>query len=315
MDGATNSPTGDPSGPDGEVELDIEVAGAVAPSAHIAMYFAPNTDQGFLDALTTAVHDTKLQPAVVSISWGGPESSWTQQALNAFSSACEDASTIGVTILAASGDDGSTDGASSGTPTVDFPASSPYVLACGGTRLTLSGTTISSEQAWNELSSGEGATGGGVSEFFALPSYQQSAGVPKAPNGFVGRGVPDVAGDADPESGYNVLVDGQQTVIGGTSAVAPLWAGLLARINQSLGKNVGYVNPVLYTSKVEVTLHDITSGNNGTYSAGPGWDACTGLGSPNGAALLAALSSTASTKKKKSAGKRKAAPAKRRKKS
>ena len=139
MDGATNSPTGDPSGPDGEVELDIEVAGAVAPSAHIAMYFAPNTDQGFLDALTTAVHDTKLQPAVVSISWGGPESSWTQQALNAFSSACEDASTIGVTILAASGDDGSTDGASSGTPTVDFPASSPYVLACGGTRLTLSG--------------------------------------------------------------------------------------------------------------------------------------------------------------------------------
>ena len=315
VDGATNSPTGDPSGPDGEVELDIEVAGAVAPSAHLAMYFAPNTDQGFLDALTTAVHDTKLQPAVVSISWGGPESSWTQQALNAFSSACEDASSIGVTILAASGDDGSTDGASSGTPTVDFPASSPYVLACGGTRLTLSGTTISSEQAWNELSNGEGATGGGVSEFFALPGYQQSAGVPKAPNGFVGRGVPDVAGDADPESGYNVLVDGQQTVIGGTSAVAPLWAGLLARINQSLGKNVGYVNPLLYTAKVEATLRDITSGSNGTYSAGPGWDACTGLGSPNGAALLAALATTAAKKKKKSPGKRKAARTKRRKKS
>jgi kumamolisin len=317
VDGATNSPTGDAAGPDGEVELDIEVSGAVAPSAQIAVYFTPNTDQGFLDALTTAVHDTTLKPAVVSISWGGPESSWTQQALTAFNSACEDASTIGVTILVASGDDGSSDGVSSGTPTVDFPASSPYVLACGGTKLTLSGTTISSEQAWNELSSGEGATGGGVSEVFALPSYQQSAGVPKAPNGFVGRGVPDVAGDADPESGYNVLVDGQQTVIGGTSAVAPMWAGLLARINQSLGKNVGYLNPLFYTKNVEATLHDISAGSNGTYSAGPGWDACTGLGTPNGAALLAALSGpTAPTKKKKkSPTKHKAARAKRRKKS
>jgi kumamolisin len=316
VDGATNSPTGDPSGADGEVELDIEVAGAVAPSAQIAMYFTPNTDQGFLDALTTAVHDTKLQPSVVSISWGGPESSWTQQALTSFNSACEDASTIGVTILVASGDDGSTDGASSGTPTVDFPASSPYVLACGGTKLTLSGTKISGEQAWNELSSNEGATGGGVSEFFALPSYQQSANVPKAPNGFVGRGVPDVAGDADPETGYNVLVDGQQTVIGGTSAVAPLWAGLLARINQSLGKNVGYLNPLLYTKNVEAALHDITAGNNGTYSAGPGWDACTGLGTPDGAALLAALTSpTPTKKKKKSPTKPKATKAKGRKKS
>jgi kumamolisin len=315
VDGATNSPTGDPNGADGEVELDIEVAGAVAPSAQIAMYFTPNTDQGFLDALTTAAHDAKLKPAVVSISWGGPESSWTQQALNAFNSACEDASTIGVTILAASGDDGSSDGVSSGTPTVDFPASSPFVLACGGTKLMLSGATISSEQAWNELSAGEGATGGGVSEVFALPSYQQSAKVPKAPNGFVGRGVPDVAGDADPESGYNVLVDGQQTVIGGTSAVAPLWAGLLARINQSLGKNVGYLNPLLYTSNVESSLHDITVGNNGTYSAGPGWDACTGLGTPNGAALLAALGTTTSTKQKKPPAKGRATSAKRRKKS
>ena len=315
MDGGTNSPTGDANGPDGEVELDIEVSGAVAPSAQIAVYFTPNTDQGFLDALTTAVHDAKLKPAVVSISWGGPESSWTQQALTAFNSACEDASTIGVTILAASGDDGSTDGATSGTPTVDFPAASPFVLACGGTRLTLSGTTISSELAWNELAANEGATGGGVSEVFPLPTYQQSASVPKAPNGFVGRGVPDVAGDADPESGYNVLVDGQQTVIGGTSAVAPLWAALLARINQSLGKNVGYLNPLLYTKNIEATLRDITSGSNGTYSAGPGWDACTGLGTPNGAALLAALGAPAAPtkKKKKSPTKRKATRAKRRK--
>ncbi len=289
VDGATNSPTGDANGPDGEVELDIEVAGAVAPGAQLAMYFTPNTDAGFLDALTTAIHDTNLKPAVVSISWGGPESSWTQQALDSFNSACQDAATLGVTVLAASGDDGSSDGVSNGTPTVDFPSSSPYVMGCGGTKLQISGSTIASEQAWNDLSQNEGATGGGVSEFFAIPTFQASAGVPKAPNGFAGRGVPDVAGDADPETGYNVVVDGQQIVIGGTSAVAPLWAGLVALINQSLGKNAGYLNPLLYTTSVESTLHDITAGNNGAYSAGPGWDACTGLGSPDGSKLLAAL--------------------------
>lgn len=198
---------------------------------------------------------------------------------------------MGVTVLAASGDNGASDGDSDGSLTVDFPASSPYVLGCGGTKLKISGNGIGSEQAWNELSAGEGATGGGVSEVFALPTYQQSAGVPKAPNGFIGRGVPDVAGNADPESGYNVVVDGSQTVIGGTSAVAPLWAGLLALINQSLGNNVGYVNPLLYAANAKGGFHDITSGTNGNYSAGPGWDACTGLGSPNGTALLNALRS------------------------
>lgn len=289
VDGASNSPSGNPSSADGEVELDLEVAGAVAPGAQLAAYFAPNTDQGFIDAVTTAVHDTTLKPSIISISWGGPETSWTQQSLNALNSACEDASTLGVTVLVAAGDDGASDGSSNGAPTVDFPASSPFVVACGGTRLTLSGTNIKSEQVWNDLSSNEGATGGGVSELFALPSFQQNAKVPKAPNGFVGRGVPDVAGDADPETGYNVFVDGRQEVVGGTSAVAPLWAGLFALINQSLGANVGYVNPLLYSAKAEATFHDITSGNNGDYSAGPGWDACTGLGTPDGSALLTAL--------------------------
>jgi kumamolisin len=158
--------------------------------------------------------------------------------------------------------------------------------------LAISGNTIASEQAWNELSANEGATGGGVSEVFALPSYQQSANVPKAPNGFAGRGVPDVAGDADPETGYSVIVDGRSSVIGGTSAVAPLWAGLLARVNQLLGTSVDYLNPLLYSANVEKAMHDITSGSNGDYSARPGWDACTGLGSPDGAALVTALGGT-----------------------
>src|SRR5262249_49348076 len=163
---------------------------------------------------------------------------------------------MGVTILAASGDDGSSDGSSDGSATVDFPAASPYVVACGGTKLTLRGNTIGTEEAWNELATNEGATGGGVSENFLLPVYQQKAKVPAAPNGFVGRGVPDVAGNADPATGYKVVVDGQQTVIGGTSAVAPLWAGLLALINQSLGKNVGFVNAVLYSANVMKTFRD-----------------------------------------------------------
>jgi len=172
---------------------------------------------------------------------------------------------------------------------VDFPSSSPFVIGCGGTRLAISGAAISNEVAWNELANDEGATGGGVSQNFALPAFQQSANVPKAPNGFLGRGVPDVSGDADPTTGYDVVVDGQPSTIGGTSAVAPLWAGLFACMNQALGKNVGYVNPLLYTSGVAAVLHDITSGSNGGYNAGPGWDPCTGLGTPNGAALLSAL--------------------------
>lgn len=296
VDGGTNSPGSDA---DGEVMLDIEVIGSIAPGANIAVYFAPNTDQGFIDAVTNAVHDTTRNPSVVSISWGGPEDSWTQQSQTALNAALQDAATLGVTVTVACGDSGSSDGESDGKLHVDFPASSPYSLACGGTTLKASGNTISSEVVWNETASGEGATGGGVSTVFALPSYQTSAGVPVEPEtNFVGRGTPDVAGDADPETGYNIRVDGQNTVVGGTSAVAPLWAALVALINQKLGAPQGFLNPKLYPLG-ESPFHDITSGNNddsglGYYSAGPGWDPCTGLGSPDGAAIADALGSSAS---------------------
>ncbi|MGA8604890.1 MAG: S53 family peptidase [Thermoplasmata archaeon] len=291
VDGAGNAPTGNLDGPDGEVELDIEVAGAVAPGAHLVVYFAPNTDRGFLDGLNEAVHDTTNRPSVISVSWGSPESSWTAQARAALNAACEDAATMGVSVLVAAGDNGASDGVSTGVPTVDFPASSPFATACGGTRLLLTGGKIASEVVWNELAIGEGVTGGGVSEAFPLPSFQSPANVPKAPNGFVGRGVPDVAGDADPASGYSVRVDGTDTVIGGTSAVAPLWAALLARINQSLGAPAGYVNPLLYSPAGAATFHDVTSGNNDGYSAAPGWDPCTGWGTPDGTRLLEVLRS------------------------
>ena len=286
----SNSPTGDPGGPDGEVMLDIEVSGSIAPGAKIVVYFADNTDAGFLNAITTAIHDSTNNPSVVSISWGGPESSWTQQAMTSMDEAFQAGAAMGVTVCVAAGDDGSTDGVNDKLNHVDFPASSPNVLACGGTKLVVSGNTITSEVVWNELASNHGATGGGISDFFPLPSWQSAVNVPPSanPNHNVGRGVPDVAGDADPTTGYVTLVDGQPDVIGGTSAVAPLWAGLIALINQNLGKPVGFINALLYQTP-KGDFNGITSGNNGAYSAGPGWNACAGLGSPIGTQVAVAL--------------------------
>ena len=201
---------------------------------------------------------------------------------------------MGITIFAASGDDGATDGDPHGNLQVDFPASCPHMTGCGGTKLILSAATIKSEVAWNELSAQEGATGGGVSQVFPLPAWQQNANVPKAPNKQTGRGVPDVAGDADPATGYNVVVDGSGTVIGGTSAVAPLWSGLIALLNEKLGKPLGFLQPTLYgLPQSDGAFHDITSGSNGAFSAGPGWDAASGLGTPSGENLLEALSGNA----------------------
>ncbi len=294
VDGATNVPDQDPQGADAEVLLDIEVVGSVAPGAAQLVYFAPNTDQGFVDAVTTAVQ-AQPTPAAVSISWGGPESSWTAQSMTALDEAIADGVALGVTVTVAAGDNGSSDGVSDGQPHVDFPASSPHALGCGGTTLQANPATgaVSSETVWNDGTTG-GATGGGVSAVFPLPTWQATAGIPAAPAGGTGRGVPDVAGNADPNTGYQVLVDGQQAVIGGTSAVAPLWAALTARLTQSLGIGLGLMQTPLYAGIEPETpvagLRDITVGNNGAYSAGPGWDACSGLGVPIGAALLARLS-------------------------
>lgn len=288
VDKAKNAP-GKPSGPDGEVMLDIEVCAAVAPGAKIAVYFAPNTDQGFVDAISTAVHDKVNKPSVISISWGAPESAWTMQAMQAMDAACQTAAALGVTITVASGDNGSPDGVTDGKNHVDFPASSPHVLGCGGTKLVGSGTTIQSEVVWNENANNEGAGGGGVSNVFPLPAWQKNAGVPAPTVAGGGRGVPDVSGDADPATGYQIRVDGQTAVIGGTSAVAPLWAGLIALANAQNKAPSGFINPVIYTAGAKKAFRDITQGNNGAFSAKPGWDACTGLGSPNAPALIAAV--------------------------
>ena len=288
VDHGRNHATGDPNGPDGEVMLDIEVVGAVAPGAKIVVYFAPNTDAGFLDAITKAAHDTINRPSVISVSWGGAESSWTAQSMTAYDNAFQSAAAMGITVCVASGDNGSSDGVTDGQDHVDFPASSPNVLACGGTSLTTANGAISNEVVWNDGANG-GAGGGGVSSFFGLPAWQTGLTVTKGneTQPLPQRGVPDVCGDADPYTGYDVRIDGSNTVIGGTSAVAPLWAGLIARINAAKGGPLGLVNPLLYGSPG--VMRDITQGNNGDFVATKGWDACTGLGSPNGQQIAVVL--------------------------
>jgi len=287
--GAGKNKPDNPNGADGEVMLDIEVAGAVAPGARIVVYFAPNTDAGFVDAIAHAIHDTKHKPSVISISWGAAEIQWTTQAMMALDAACQSAAALGVTITAAAGDNGSSDGVNDGKNHVDFPASSPHVLACGGTNLHGNGSSISAEVVWDGQSQGGGATGGGVSDVFPLPSWQAGAKVPQPGVPAGGRGVPDVAGDADPATGYVIRVDGRTMVIGGTSAVAPLWAGLIAVANQHNGKRAGFIQPALYAARNKNAFRDTTLGGNGDFKAGPGWDACTGLGSPIAPLVISAI--------------------------
>lgn len=289
IDGGTNNPSTSDSA-DGEVLLDIEVAGAIAPDAKIVVYFAPNTDKGFLDAITTAVHDPVNKPGIISISWGGSESNWTEQSLKSYNEAFKAASLLGITICAASGDQGSSDQKPDdqnydGLAHVDFPSSSPYVLACGGTKVDIKNNVVVSEMVWNDAA--DSATGGGVSEFFPKPDYQSKVVVPPSvERKFKGRGLPDIAGNASPYSGYKVLVDGEWAPVGGTSAVAPLMAAFFALVNEKNKSNAGFVHPKLYANS-KAFCRDITQGNNITtpskkgYKAKKGWDPCTGWGVMN----------------------------------
>ena len=301
VDGGSNSPGVDA---DGEVALDIEVAGAVANGADIAVYFADTSAQGFVNALLDAIH-AQPSPSVISISWGGPEDTQDEQYLIAMSSALIDAARHGITVVAASGDKGSWDGVNDGPLAdgtgwkrklhVDFPASSPYVLACGGTTLKSTGNEIASETVWHNPDD-SAATGGGVSVKWARPAWQASAGIPLNPSGGIGRGVPDVAGDGDPGTGYIIRLHGGDISYGGTSAVAPLWAGLIAILNQKLGHRLGFVNDKLYAMGSQ-GFHSIVQGNNDVaglhaYSARPGWNACTGLGSPDASKILSGFTSS-----------------------
>ena len=302
VDHGRNAPTTAQSADD-EVMLDIEVAASIAPGAKIVVYFgAGATDRDFLDAISEAVHDNVNNPSVISISWGGPEASASKSFQTEFDQTLQSAAALGITVTVASGDNGAADEGPNEWDSkthADFPASSPHVLACGATSIQVSGNRIAAESVWNQhaadtVDDSFGSSGGGISDFFHVPTYQAKINLPKdISTGKVGRGVPDVSGDGDPASGYLVRVDGQEFPIGGTSAVAPLWAGLIALVNQKLGSRAGFINPLLYANPS--ALRDVIVGDNKVgnadigYSAATGWDPCTGLGSPDGLKLLGVL--------------------------
>jgi kumamolisin len=275
-----------------EVTMDIELAIALAPGAEIVVYMAPGTEQGIFDALSQAIADAEKLPSAISISWGEPETGVSGAYLSSIDEVLREAAMLGVTVCASSGDEGAMNGSTDGTPTVNFPASSPHVLSCGGSTVHEASGESLQESAWNcTLHGMRGATGGGVSRSFETPPWQQEHSVPPAPNGSKGRGVPDVAGPADPHRGCAVVVGGESCSSAGTSAVAPLWAALVAVANATLGARCGYITPLLYQlSKSGANpLREITEGNNGFYQAGPGWNACTGLGSPHVKQLIEVL--------------------------
>jgi kumamolisin len=297
VQGPGNKPDlNDPNDASGEIMLDLTMVGALAPGARIVVYFSEFTEQGWVNVINRIVQDHG--PTIISCSYGNPETTrstdpqsiWSSGAIVQVNQAFQVAALKGMTILSASGDSGSSDGERSSLAHADFPASSPWVTGCGGTRL-VGGAGQIHETVWND---GPGsAGGGGISDLFPLPDYQATAGVPPSvnPGHVIGRGIPDVAADGDPVTGVVVpQLQGAPQPVGGTSAVAPLWAALVARLNQSVGTPVGFLNPFLYTHCATGVLNDVKVGNNGRYRAGAGWDCCTGLGTPDGDRLLKALS-------------------------
>ncbi|HEX4578605.1 MAG TPA: S53 family peptidase [Candidatus Dormibacteraeota bacterium] len=289
-------PLSDPFGPDTEVALDWQVIAGVlarcAPQAdvQIVIKYAPNTDRGFTNLQAAFATDGR-DYAAVSTSWGAPEDRWTPAAMDAMDRAFQLGAIRGIVHSVAAGDNGSTDARNDGHQHADHPASAPNAVGCGGTRLFADGGRRIREEAWNELRAGQGATGGGVSSHFAVPRYQAAAGIRpvSVDGGGEGRGVPDVAGNADPLTGYVIHHCGVDSVVGGTSAVAPLWTALFALISASTDHRLGTVLPALYRSR-DRAFTDISSGDNGAYQAHAGWDAATGLGVPLGRSLQTSLS-------------------------
>ena len=300
VNGHMNSPSPNYfGGSDGQVEGDIEIVGAAAPGAEVVVYFTSDDSSGYLNAIRAAEQDKIHHLTVLLIDWGAPENTgqWTATDLRTIDAALEAAKTRNITVVVASGDNGARDKATDKRLRVDFPASSPWVLSVGGTKLVGAlGSSNFSEVVWNDGEMG-GASGGGVSEVFEEPSWQSHIRVPRSLSARPGRAVPDVAMNASPQSGYALFIDGQYGVLGGTSIAAPMWAALIALLNQGLGRNIGFINPLLYQKLAPAGLfRSITRGHNGIgelsgYCAGPGWNAATGWGTPDGARMLQALKS------------------------
>jgi kumamolisin len=306
VDGVSTDPEADLDSTD-EVMLDVDVAGALAGGAKVAVYFSTFDEKGLVDCLSAVIEDSANDPSVLSISWGWAENQpfnsegviWSSAAIDHCNASFLAAAHLGITTCVSTGDDGSEAQMTDGRAHVNFPATSPYVLAVGGTTLHVrqdsSGSQQITEVVWNG-GSGDGG-GGGISDITPVPSWQPGIPVSINAGSFAGRGIPDVAANADTATGYLMRSRGKNKVVGGTSASAPLWASLIVRINATLGSRVGNFNALLYSKfGPNGVLRDITVGNNdteglldGNFKAGPGWDACTGWGVPDGKKLLDAL--------------------------
>ena len=291
LDGSKGRPMGGVF--DTEVALDSQVIGAVAPAAQQNIIFAPNSEKGFVDAIARATfpQGSEAKNSVISISWGMNESSWSKEGIAGMHDALKKAALKGISIFASAGDDGALDRSTNGKWQAHYPASDPQATGTGGTRLSVDNNgKIKSEVVWNNNRAGD-AGGGGVSEVFGPQEFQKNVKVPpNANSGKAGRGVPDVTGNADPVTGYRIRVDGSEGLIGGTSAVAPLYSALMLRINGTLGKPFGTpLNPWLYQNAHRGFFNDVLLGDNNAYKAAPGWDAASGFGSIDGSKMLAAI--------------------------
>jgi kumamolisin len=289
IDGATEVSDG-PEGADGEVSLDACVIAGICPGIQILCIFAPNTDQGFADAVIAAANHP-LKPCAISISWGAPEDGWLAAMRAVMDANIAQAQKDGINTFAAAGDNGSSDGMDDGHLHVDYPASSPFSIACGGTKLVLNKDgSRHSEVVWQK----NGATGGGMSILYSRPDYQKGVkgSIPKTATG---RLVPDVAGNASPDSGYIIVVDGMIEPVGGTSGVAPLYSALAALLTATCGP-LGDLHKVFYNCPAD--FFDVVSGNNGAFKASSGFDLCTGLGVANGGLIAEYIKSRPLTLKR-----------------
>ena len=278
-----------------ETTMDLDLVGTIAPETSILLVQTSNDLQGQYHAVTSVITDAKNAPSVLSCSWGGLEPGQAPLFMRALDRWFQSAAVLGMTVCCSSGDagDGTANHQSPGTFTIQFPASSPHVLACGGTTLHPKAGT---EVAWKQMQCGRPiASGGGFSDFFPLPSWQRAAGInardwiPRGAGSGKGRAIPDIAAKANMEQGYSIVVGGVEYPAGGTSAAAPLWAGAAAILNEGLNVRIGSLNALLYDGSLRSGLRDIVAGNTGVFRAGKGWDACTGWGSPRVEALLRIL--------------------------
>ena len=294
VDGAKNAP--DNTVDTVEVALDVQIAGSIVPDAKITVVFAPNTYSGWVNALLAVVEELE-DVDVLSISWVAAETSWSASYRQQIDDAIAELVAAGVTITAASGDFGCDP--RNGKVTVGYPASNPNLVSCGGTKVWLDESTgsVSREEAWSQSSGRGGATGGGISALYGVPTYQTGVSLPESLSGSgPGRGVPDVSGNADPNSGFLVLASSSNpswSTQGGTSAAAPFWAAFFIQLAQARGTKLGAVNEALYaagrSSYTDITVGDNSYGSVTGYTSVSGWDACTGLGSPVATELLSAL--------------------------